>query len=199
MLGLALDSTDKAGFTYGSIGDEQLAWLKSELASATDRYVVVFSHHTSRSMTNVHADPTTPGQRRHHGDEIVDVLLRHPNVVAWVNGHSHSNKITPHRGASARHSFWEINTASHIDYPQQARVIEICRDGRGTLSLFTTLVESAAPQQASYEDGSQAALASLYRELSYNDVGYASQHAGEIGDQNTELLLADPFDECTTN
>ncbi|HWD62413.1 MAG TPA: TIGR03767 family metallophosphoesterase [Humibacter sp.] len=193
VVGLALDSTDKAGFTYGSIGDAQLTWLESELAAASDHYVVVFSHHTSRSMTNLHPDPRTPGQKRHHGDEIVGVLSRHPNVIAWVNGHSHSNRITPHPGASPRHSFWEINTASHIDFPQQARVIEVCRDGSGSMSIFTTLIESAAPQQASYSDGSQAALASLYRELSYNDVSYASRHAGSVGDRNTELLLADPF------
>jgi hypothetical protein len=90
-------------------------------------------------------------------------------------------------------SFWEVNTASHIEFPQQARIIEICDNRDGTLSLFTTLIESAAPYQASYADESQAALGSLYREFSFNVPHYKANHGGTPLDQNTELLLANPL------
>lgn len=63
----------------------------------------------------------------------------------------------------------------------------------GSLSLFTTLVESAAPYQASYTDGSQAALASVYRELSYNDLHRDLSQLGTGADRNTELLLKNPL------
>nr|WP_240978420.1 TIGR03767 family metallophosphoesterase [Planctomonas sp. JC2975] len=197
VLGIALDSTNAAGFTHGSLGEAQFRWLETELVKASDRYVVVFSHHPSGSMDNLRPDPRSPHETRHTGAEVLSLLGRHPNVVAWVNGHTHANRITAHTGSTPRHAFWEITTASHIDFPQQARVIEVCRNGDGTLSIFTTLVESAAPHRAPYDDGSQSALASLYRELAFNDLGSASggaaRRAGSNTDRNTELLLKDPL------
>ena len=37
-----------------------------------------------------------------------------------------------------RTGFWQINTASHADFPQQSREIEVMDNRDGTLSLFTT-------------------------------------------------------------
>jgi metallophosphoesterase (TIGR03767 family) len=193
VLGLSLDSTNPAGLAHGSLADTQFRWLEATLAAHPDEYVIVFSHHTSESMDSPLPDPDQPEDPRHSGAEIVALLHRHPQVVAWVNGHVHANRITPRHGPDARHSFWEITTASHIDFPQQARVIELTRTGTGILSIFTTLIESDAPYQARYDDGSQLALAALYRELSFNDPHRAPAHEGAVGDRNTELLLADPL------
>jgi metallophosphoesterase (TIGR03767 family) len=193
--GVALDSTNRAGFTHGSLGTTQFRWLENLLrvGTANHELFVIFSHHTSGSMDNPRPDPRIPSERRHLGPEVVELLHRYPAVLAWVNGHTHSNNITPRPGATPKQSFWEINTASHIEFPQQARIIDVCDNHDGTLSLFTTLIESAAPYQASYDDGSQAALASLYREFSVNDVNYTGSHEGEPKDHNTELLLTHPF------
>ncbi|BFO21560.1 hypothetical protein SHKM778_79480 [Streptomyces sp. KM77-8] len=62
----------------------------------------------------------------------------------------------------------------------------------GTLSLFTTLVESAAPHRTDFTDLSQTGLAALYRELSFNAPGFRRDLAGTPGDRNTELLLRKP-------
>ncbi|NHN55227.1 TIGR03767 family metallophosphoesterase [Calidifontibacter sp. DB0510] len=206
--GIAMDSTNRAGFTEGSIGDAQWRWIQRRLAqgsslyydasgaavrtSATDELFVLFSHHTSGSMNNLLLDPALPLDTRHSGSELVTMLQRFPNVVAWVNGHTHRNQITPHGHADPARSFWEINTASHIDYPHHARIIEVSDNRDGTVSLFTTLLESAAPYQASYSDGSQAGLASVYREWAYNDIEGDPSQLGAAGDRNTELLLARP-------
>jgi hypothetical protein len=133
-----------------------------------------------------------PGESRHGGGELLHVLHRFPNVVAWVNGHTHRNEITAHRHHDPRRSFWEINTASHIDAPQQARVIEVGANDDGTISLFTTMIDAASPAAASYDDLSLTNLASLYRELGYNDLGYRERR-GAPSDRNTELLLVDPL------
>ncbi|MFD5116968.1 TIGR03767 family metallophosphoesterase [Streptomyces sp. NPDC058391] len=181
--GISLDTTDRAGHFTGSLGTAQLNWLKRTLKELRDGYVVVFSHHNSWTMTNTHPDPAHPGEARHNGDEVVALLEQHRNVLAWVNGHSHRNSILPHGG------FWEISTASHIDFPQLARVIEITDNGDGTLSLFTTLIESAAPHRTDFRDLSQTGLAALYRELSHNAPGSTTAPAGKSADRNTELLL----------
>jgi hypothetical protein len=105
-----------------------------------------------------------------------------------VNGHIHRNAITPHSAPGGR-SFWEISTASHVDFPQLARVIELVDNKDGTISLFTTLVESAAPQATDFTDLTQTGLAALYRELSFNAPGASTSLGGTSRDRNTELVL----------
>ncbi|MBL3667000.1 TIGR03767 family metallophosphoesterase [Streptomyces sp. M2CJ-2] len=187
VIGISLDTTDPGGHYTGSLGTAQLRWLERTLQADKDSRAIIFSHHTSESMTNTHRDPARPDERRHDGRELLALLGRHRNVVAWVNGHSHRNAITPHTGSAG--SFWEISTASHIDFPHLARVIELVDNEDGTLSLFTTLVESAAPSRTDHDDLTQTGLAALYRELSYNAPGARTDLGGTPQDRNTELLL----------
>ncbi|ARF58476.1 TIGR03767 family metallophosphoesterase [Streptomyces gilvosporeus] len=209
VLGISLDTTNRAGFADGSLGTGQLTWLESVLKAHSGRWydadgnlvrggsdgrlVVLFSHHTSSTMGNLLPDPYHPFEGRHGGDELVALLQRFPNVVAWVNGHTHTNQITAHGHAVPERAFWEINTASHVDYPHHARIIEVADNRDGTLSLFTTLIESAAPYRTDFTDTSDPGLAALYRELAYNDP-YATPAArmGAAADHNTELLLTKP-------
>jgi hypothetical protein len=148
-------------------------------------------------MANLARDPRTPTEDRHSGAELIDLLHRFPNVLAWINGHSHRNRITPHRASDPRQSFWEINSVSHIDAPQQARMIEVASNGDGTISLFTTMVDADSPLDAGHDDLSLPGLASLYRELGYNDPAYRDRN-GSGGDRNTELMLVDPLRTGTT-
>ncbi|MFB7495234.1 TIGR03767 family metallophosphoesterase [Streptomyces sp. NPDC056161] len=188
VIGISLDTTDPGGHYDGSIGTAQLTWLENTLRDNKDAYAVVFSHHTSATMDNTRPDPADPGEQRHDGAAVLALLARHPGVLAWVNGHIHRNVITPHSTAGG-HSFWEISTASHVDHPQLARVVELVDNKDGTLSLFTTLVESAAPHRADPADLSQTGLAALYRELSFNAPGASTTLGGSATDRNTELVL----------
>ncbi|MFG2787204.1 TIGR03767 family metallophosphoesterase [Streptomyces sp. NPDC048419] len=189
VVGISIDTTDPGGHYEGSIGTAQLNWLEKQLKDNKDSYVVVFSHHTSKTMTNTgHVDPARPNERRLGGQEVLATLGRHRNVLAWVNGHIHRNDITAH-SSTAGGSFWEISTASHVDYPQLARVIELADNKDGTISLFTTLVESAAPHRTDFSDLTQTGLAALYREVSYNAPGASTSLGGDANDRNTELVL----------
>ena len=207
--GISLDSTNRAGYTDGSIDDRQWKWLKSVLRAGSSVYYddlgvrhhhdvsdtmfVLFSHHDSMTMNN----PVLPGDGtgiRHLGPELVSLLSHYPNVLAWVNGHVHANNITAHHHAlDARRSWWEINTASHVDFPQMARIIELADNHDGTVSIFTTLIESNAPYQADYDTTDPDGLASLYREFGANDIHTRMGRLGTSVDHNTELLLAHPW------
>ncbi|MBJ7288718.1 TIGR03767 family metallophosphoesterase [Williamsia sp.] len=208
VVGISMDTTNHAGFTDGSIGQVQLDWMEKLIVAGSRKYhdrsgklvtheaddtlFVAFSHHTSDTMELPIPDPEHPFERRNTGPQLVDFFHRFPNVVAWVNGHTHENKITPHKGATPAQSFWEINTASHIDFPQNARVIEVNDNKDGTLSVFCTLIESAAPYEVAYSDHSVTGLGSMYREFSYNDTGYDPIRLGTSVDHNVELLLVSP-------
>ncbi len=214
VIGIALDTTNHAGGPSGadgSIGSGQLAWLEARLAShharhlaadgsavrggGEDRVVIVFSHHTSGTMGATDADPAHPKERRILGPELVQVLLRYPNVVAWVNGHTHTSELTAHRPkAGLPGGFWEIETASHVDWPQQARVIELADNGDGTLSIFGTMIEHAAPARVDLGATDVVGLAGLSRQLGLNDASANPERkAGTADARNVELLVAAPF------
>ena len=59
------------------------------------------------------------------------------------------------------------------------------------MSLFTTMIDGL-PRPASRTDLTLSELASLYRELAYNDPSAMDRRGGHE-DANTELLLADPL------
>lgn len=192
VLGIAMNTTNSLGIADGSISQKQLAWIEQQIRSHADQLVIVFSHHTSTTMTAKLPNPETPGQAQFDGKHLVERLKAHPNVIAWVNGHTHDNAVTPHRGSTPRHSFWEINTASHIDFPQLARIIEVTDNKDGTVSIFTPLIEAEGPYTADPSNLTQQGLASLYREFSLNDI-HLEDRAGTAADRNCELLLANPL------
>jgi hypothetical protein len=142
-------------------------------------------------------DPATPPAP----DETLRcLLLRHPSAVAFVNGHEHANRITPVRRSGA-HGLWEINTASHIDWPQQSRVLDLVDNRDGTLSIFTTILDHAAAPNpgGDHASSSDRRLASISRELSYNDPDSSNGEdgrpdaRGEPADRNAELIVANPW------
>ena len=129
----------------------------------------MFSHHTSASMTNPFVATGGDPNPRVLGDEVTAYLLSQPRVVAWVNGHTHRNEITAHKRADGSGGFWEINTAAHIDYPQQSRLVEVADNKDRTLSIFTTILDHAGPGGLPRRPELDGSLASLSRELSVND------------------------------
>jgi metallophosphoesterase (TIGR03767 family) len=207
--GIVLDTVNQNGGSEGSLDAEQFAWLERELAAGSSRYTdaqgnqvshrvrdrlfVLFSHHTLDTMTNV------AGGGRVERFAMLAMLERYRNVVLWVNGHTHRNTVLPHP-APGGGGFWEVNTAAHIDWPQQSRVIELVDNRDGTLSIFGTILDMDAPASNRGRLDSPAALASLARELSGNDwqtrarpVPGEDGKRGKVEDRNVELLVPAPF------
>jgi metallophosphoesterase (TIGR03767 family) len=206
--GIVLDTVNSGGGADGSLDPVQLAWLETQLQAASsqwlsasgevvhrpgraDKYVTIFSHHTIGTMDNVPA-----GSGRSSGAEVRDLLLRYPNVILWVNGHTHRNQVLPHArpaGAAIGGGFWEVNTAAHIDWPEQSRIVEVVDNLDGTLSVFCTIVDHGGPVSSAGQL-SLTALASLSRELSANDwQNRTDSRRGGVQDRNVELLLPSPL------
>ena len=192
---VAMDSVNPNGYADGSLDQAQFAWLKATIQAAADKAVIVFSHHTSTTMSNplvlTGGDPSL----RVLGAAVTSYLLSQPQVIAWVNGHTHVNEITAHARADGSGGFWEINTASHIDYPQQARLIEVVDNADDTLSIFTTILDHAARvvPDSGPDLSTTVGMAALARELSANDPQTdLAAHTGTPEARNTELLLPTP-------
>ena len=189
---VVLDTVNPNGYADGSLDKTQFAWLGDLLAQSADKVVMVFSHHTSDTMGNPLVATGGDLEQRVTGGTVLATLLEHPQVVAWINGHTHTNTITP-RPRTGGGGLWEITTASHIDWPQQARIIEIADNGDGTLSIFTTMVDHAGPASDGAGTANAQQLAGLARELSANDWHDHSGGGGTPQDRNVELLVANPL------
>lgn len=197
---LVLDTVNGHGGPNGSLDATQFAWLSAELSAGTSRLFVLFSHHTTATMDNWFAPP---GEGRVLGHTVPDLLLKHPNVILWVNGHTHVNGVTAHSrppGSASPGGFFEVTTASLIDWPQQARVIELADNGDGTLSIFGAVVDTAAPGTYRWPVTEPLGLASLSRELAGNDWQARGRptpgvdgRRGAVTDRNVELVVPAPF------
>ncbi|MDQ8729151.1 TIGR03767 family metallophosphoesterase [Bradyrhizobium sp. LHD-71] len=212
VVGIMLDSTNPNGGADGSLDPAQAAWLTKQLESVHSRYltekgssaetgrrdqlVVLFCHHNSRTFDNLTKAHGETKSDRIGSDDFLALLARFPNVVLWVNGHTHCNRVWSHPAKDGRgHGLWEINTASHIDYPQQARTIEIVDNGDETLSIFAVMIDHSDPE-AIKRTGLQnrASLAALSLEAAVNDPALDRPYRlGLPEDLNVELLIRKPF------
>jgi metallophosphoesterase (TIGR03767 family) len=188
---VVLDTVNHHGGWQGSIDEAQLGWLEAELTANAARPVVLFSHHPLETLVN---DTRPPGAgRRVLAGEMRAVLLAHPCVVAWLNGHTHVHAVTAVTDGSGA-GFWQVTTASHIDWPQQARIVEFLAIPAG-LAIGCTAIDSAAA--ASYQGSAGPAdLAALARELAANDWQVRDQitsdggaGAGTASDRNVVLAV----------
>jgi hypothetical protein len=178
-----------------------------------DRLVIVFSHHGVDTLDNTRGGrggpggPGGPGEPDglggHQGPDgapvlgaagVVALLHRFPNVVLWLNGHTHTNAVRPRPdpGRPGR-GFWEVTTCAIVDWPCQTRIVELI-DAGGYLSIVCTMVDhDTPPGPRSLDTGDD--LAALHRELAANMpmIGADSGRAGVPADRNTELRLTPPF------
>jgi hypothetical protein len=146
------------------------------------------------------SSPVHVGADRFPGDprqSLTELLDQYPHVIAYVAGHTHTNRVTPFPRTNGG-VWWGIESAAHADWPAQNRLIEVMDNRDGTLSIFGTLLDLAAPVAAP-PPGPAAAfdaeqLAAIGREFTYNDPqgGPGGGGQGNPNDNDVELLVRDP-------
>jgi hypothetical protein len=186
---LALDTSDRTGGSSGLVTQATIdGWLIPELDRAVADGVLVFlaSHHSTRSINPFEGELGTtmvPGALT--GAELEAIVAARPEVVAWLVGHTHDNRIRAIDGADADHpGYWEIMTSAIADFPSQARTVELVDNGDGTLSIFATLID--------YD--TDDCFERRYRALTQME--WLSHWSDEVShdpaDQNVELVRAIP-------
>jgi len=219
---IALDTNCLAGGADGCLDRQQARWLEARLAEVhsayrgpggeeirtgqDDRLVILFSHHGLDTLTNRRGWHPGPGGEPLIGAaELTALLHRFPNVVLWLNGHTHVNAVRarpdpdqPGRG------FWEVTTCAVVDWPCQTRLVELADSG-GQLSITCTMVDhdtppgpppsQAGPGGKTAAQFSTGDLAALHRELAANipSAGGFAGGTGAAADRNVELLISPPF------
>ena len=224
---IGIDSNPPEGFEGGNIDEAQFEWLERELiansrtyydedgtkvanSDATDKLIVVFTHHTISSTDNTGFPPGSSSGRS--GEDLRDLLLRFPNVILQADGHTHQNKIWAHENSDLGTGYWEVNTSAIADYPHQSRTIEIVDNRDGTLSIFAVVFDAASAPDVRTIDWAagdptdeialggatrtinELWLASYGREVGFYDPQADLTKIGEPEDRNVELVIKAPFD-----
>ncbi len=172
---IVLDLARRAGGSGGLVRPDQPGWLASQLDEAgagagsgaragagsgagAGRWVIVVSH-----------QPLTSSEG---GDQLLALLDGHPRVIAALSGHTHRNSIEP------RGHYWLINTASLIDYPQQARGLRIVATAGSGVAIQTWMLDHTGSE-----------LGTISRQLAYLDAqgGRPKGFAGGRLDRNVTL------------
>lgn len=145
---LRIISLDTSDVTGGSNGLVLRATIDGFLVPALERahndhvLVIMASHHSTTAMDNLSDQFGAPVADAVPPAEIESLVASHSEVIAWLVGHNHDNRVRAVTGPDASHpGYWEIMTSAVADFPSQQRTIEIVDNGNGTLSLFATLID----------------------------------------------------------
>ena len=190
---LALDTVNPFGGWQGSIDQEQFNWLKEQVEQIKDKYIVITSHHPIQDIYNGYS----PSARRVLGAEIETYLITKPAVIAWICGHTHRHRIA-YFGPDITRGFYQIETSSLIDWPQQGRIIEIFLTQDDEICIASTVFNHQGSILPDYEHlrlDEVNELSGLSRILSLNDwqrrggIFAIENNEGEGSDRNSILCL----------
>jgi hypothetical protein len=161
---VVLDLASRIGGSGGRVVDGQVEFVQSALDGAGSRFVVFVSHQPLRQSVG--------------GDTIQLALDASPNVVLTLAGHTHHNRINPRRGEHG--GYWNIETASLIDYPQQSRALRFHETDDGGIAIETWMLDHVPGNH----------VAQISRELSFLQAtgGRPGHFSGSRTDRNAVLF-----------
>ena len=159
---IVLDDTVKGpgqdNYAAGALDDQRYQWLVDELnAGQSANQLMVIAAHVpilpQNSLTDTAPVPMWPGPE-YTDDYVLNTLHQYPNLILWMAGHRHVNVVTPQpdRSGDPTLAFWEVETCSLRDHPQQFRTFDIRRNADNTVSIIITNVDPAVlPDSPAYK------------------------------------------------
>jgi len=145
------------GYGHGELDSVRYDWLVNELdkGQAEGKLMIIAAH----EPIGVETAPSMMAWNPAAETKLFSKLHTYPNLVLWIAGHRHVNTVTAFKSPDATRpelGFWQVETSSLRDFPQQFRTFQIVRNSDNTISIFTTDVDPAV------KDGSPAAISRSY-------------------------------------
>jgi metallophosphoesterase (TIGR03768 family) len=205
-------STDIHG--HGFLDLPRWNWLKAELAAgdAAGQLMIIAAHiplavdetnpppvlppNTPQSPMGwwVNPNASAPVQNAVSLPDLISELHSHPNLLLWLAGHRHVNVVKAFVAPQTENSFWQVETPSLRDFPQQLRTFEIYLNSDTTISIVATDVDPAvqdgtpAAKSRSYAIAATQIVKGLDVIEDRNTTGDASIHRMPGGSYNAELF-----------
>jgi len=147
-------------YGHGELNNGRYEWLMAQLQAgqAADKLMII-SAHVPIGVCQGTAMGWLPATGYSSEDNLIAQLKAFPNLILWVSGHRHLNNVTAFPSTDTTHpenSFWEVETKSLREFPEQFRTFDILRNSDNTISIITTNVDP------DIKEGSQAATGRSY-------------------------------------
>jgi len=154
---------------HGYLDARRWQWLKAELARGqADNQLMIVANHIPIGVSAIGSetewwggDANTKKDAANAVDlaELVQTLQQSTNLLMWLSGHRHLNVVkafpSPDPGRPEQ-GFWQVETSSLRDFPQQLRTFDIHLNSDDTVSIETINVDVAIA------DGTPAAQSRKY-------------------------------------
>ncbi len=154
------DDLDFHGFGHGSLDNARYDWLVGELDEGqAEGKLMIVAAHVPIGVEKPESFVGWWSKSCVSEKALFDTLHKYPNLILWIAGHRHLNAVTAFKSpddARPELGFWQIETSSLRDFPQQFRIFDIVRNSDNTVSILTTDVDPAV------EDGALAAISRSY-------------------------------------
>lgn len=143
------DAPGRNALFYGGgwVDSARLSWLTNELQMGQEKgQLMILACHIP-IMPQASATDTSRSSTfydRVSESNLIATLHNYPNLIMVMAGHRHVNVVTPFPSPDAKHperGFWQVETASLRDFPQQLCAWEILRNSDNSVSILTTSVD----------------------------------------------------------
>ena len=150
-------STDIHG--HGYLDADRWAWLQAELAKGQlENQLMIIAAHIPIGVSPVGSEmewwEETNNIAPQHQNAVslarlVDTLQATPNLLMWIAGHRHLNTVKAFPSTDPgkpEQGFWQVETSSLRDFPQQFRTFEIYLNSDYSVSIVTVNVDPAVAE-----------------------------------------------------
>ena len=189
---LVLDDTQRDddpydnGYGHVSLDKERHDWLVAELdRGQADGKLMVIAAHCPIGVEKAGSPMSWSSAGYGTEEELIAKLHTYPNLVLWIAGHRHCNAVTALKSPDPDRpelGFWEVESSSLRDFPQQLRLFEIARNSDDTVSVLAVDVDPV------FANGSPEAISRTYavaaQEIFDNPIGRLP-----TGSYNAELVV----------
>lgn len=144
---------------HGFLDQARWTWLQAELAAgqAANQLMIIAAHvpigvcsiGSEMEWWESASDPSATVQNACSLADLVAALQSAPNVLMWIAGHRHVNTVKaflPPAGGNPENGFWQVETSSLRDFPQQLRMFEIYLNSDYSISIVATNVDVVAAE-----------------------------------------------------
>lgn len=179
-----------ANYGNGSLDQARLSWLISELDKGqAEGKLMIIAAHVPIGVVPPGGGTGSWGLKEPAtcitDTDLITTLHNYPNLILWLAGHQHNNQVTAFKSSDPKHpefGFWEVQTASLRDFPQQFRTFDIVRNTDNTISIIITNVDPAI------RDGSPAAMSRFYAIAAKELYNTPTLPGTTTGTYNAELI-----------
>ncbi len=164
---------------HGFLDEARWAWLQAELADGqAANQLMIIAAHIPIAVSNIATetewwlggnksapapkplgDVSTDTKNAVDLEGLVKKLWATPNLLMWIAGHRHFNTVKAFKAPQnepPENGFWQVESSSLHDFPQQFRTFEIYLNSDYSISIETVNVDPAVAE------GSPAATSRKY-------------------------------------